>query len=95
MWTKLIVGVLKTGSKNMRAGEGAIHHSDCSCQYAAPLFGERCQAAASYFHMGSTDDCYDKAMAESFFAILECKLLPRRTFRAYLKARTATLRVSR
>ena len=28
--------------------------------------------------MGSVGDCYDNAMAESFFATLECELLARR-----------------
>ena len=30
--------------------------------------------------MGSVGDCYDNAMAESFFATLECELLDRRDF---------------
>ena len=30
--------------------------------------------------MGSVGDCYDNAMAESFFATLECELIDRRRF---------------
>ena len=30
--------------------------------------------------MGSVGDCYDNAMAESFFATLECELLARQPF---------------
>ena len=30
--------------------------------------------------MGSVGDCYDNAMADSFFATLECELLDRRDF---------------
>ena len=30
--------------------------------------------------MGSVGDCYDNAMAESFFATLECELLDRTRF---------------
>jgi len=30
--------------------------------------------------MGSVGDCYDNAMAESFFATLECELLDRTSF---------------
>ncbi len=39
--------------------------------------------------MGSVGDCYDNAMAESFFATLECELLDRVTFRTRGEAERA------
>ena len=39
--------------------------------------------------MGSVGDAYDNAMAESFFATLECELIARRRFRTQAEARTA------
>ena len=39
--------------------------------------------------MGSVGDAYDNAMAESFFATLECELLDRRRFRTQAEARMA------
>ncbi len=39
--------------------------------------------------MGSVGDCYDNAMAESFFATLECELLDRRRFRSPAEAQIA------
>lgn len=39
--------------------------------------------------MGSLGDCYDNAMAESFFATLVCELLDRDTFRTNTHARMA------
>jgi putative transposase len=36
--------------------------------------------------MGSVGDAYDNAMAESFFATLECELLDRRRFRTPAEA---------
>ena len=39
--------------------------------------------------MGSVGDAYDNAMAESFFATLECELLERRSFESKAQARTA------
>lgn len=39
--------------------------------------------------MGSVGDAYDNAMAESFFATLECELLARRRFRSQAEARMA------
>ena len=38
---------------------------------------------------GSAGDCYDNAMAESFFATLECELLQRRSFNNQAQARMA------
>jgi len=39
--------------------------------------------------MGSVGDAYDNAMAESFFATLECELLDRERFRTPAEARRA------
>ena len=39
--------------------------------------------------MGSVGDAYDNAMAESFFASLECELIDRRTFKTKTEARLA------
>ena len=38
--------------------------------------------------MGSVGDCFDNAMAESFFATLECELIDRETFTIPEEART-------
>jgi len=39
--------------------------------------------------MGSVGDCYDNALAESFFATLECELLDRQRFKTRTDARLA------
>ena len=39
--------------------------------------------------MGSVGDCFDNAMAESFFATLECELLDRSRFKTHSDARNA------
>jgi putative transposase len=66
-----------------------IHHSDHGCQYTSLLFGERCRTVGIRCSMGSVGDGYDNAMAESFFATLQCELLARHTLRTYVEARTA------
>jgi putative transposase len=63
-----------------RRPEGVIHHSDQGTQYTSVAFGLRCQAAGVRPSMGSVGDAYDNAMAESFFATLECELLDRQRF---------------
>ena len=87
--TELVVAALEMAVWNRRPGEGLIHHSDHGSQYTSLLFGERCQSVGIRCSMGSVGDCYDNAMAESFFATLECELLARQTFRTHDEARTA------
>ena len=66
-----------------------VHHSDQGCQYTSSAFGKRCREMGVRPSMGSVGDCYDNAMAESFFATLECELLDRNTFRTHAEARLA------
>jgi putative transposase len=86
---ELVVSALEMAVWNRQPGAGVIHHSDHGCQYTSLLFGERCQAVGIQCSMGSVGDCYDNAMAESFFATLECELLARQTFPTHLTARSA------
>jgi putative transposase len=87
--TELVVGALQMAVCNRRPGEGLIHPSDHGCQYPSLLFGQRCQAVGIRCSMGSVGDCYANAMAERFFATLECELLARQTFRTQSEARSA------
>ena len=72
-----------------RRPSGVIHHSDQGSQYTSIAFGKRCREAGVRPSMGSVGDAYDNAMAESFFATLECELLDRRTFKTQAEARIA------
>lgn len=65
---------------SQRRPHTVIHHSDHGCQYTSIAFGSRCREAGVRPSMGSVGDCYDNAMCESFFAILECELLDRSRF---------------
>jgi putative transposase len=85
----LVVGALEMAVWNRRPPRGVIHHSDHGSQYTSLLFGQHCEEVGIRCSMGSVGDCYDNAMAESFFATLECELLDGRTFRSHLEARTA------
>jgi putative transposase len=66
-----------------------VHHSDHGTQYTSIAFGLRCKQAGVRPSMGSIGDCFDIAMAESFFATLECELLDRVTLRTKAEARMA------
>jgi putative transposase len=72
-----------------RRPSGVIHHSDQGSQYTSIEFGKRCREAGVRPSMGSVGDAYDNAMAESFFATLECELLDRRRFKNHAEARMA------
>ena len=72
-----------------RRPSGVIHHSDQGSQYTSIEFGKRCRQANVRPSMGSVGDAYDNAMAESFFATLECELLDRRRFKTQAEARIA------
>jgi putative transposase len=61
-------------------------------QYGALAFGQRCKELGVRPSMGSRGDAYDNAMAESFFATLECELLARRRFASHAEARLAIFR---
>jgi putative transposase len=75
--------------QHRRPVAGVIHHSDHGSQYTALAFQERCQRAGVRSSMGSVGDCFDNALAESFFATLECELLARRAFSMHAEARSA------
>ena len=77
--TELVLAALDM-ALGQRRPTSVIHHSDQGCQYTSPAFGERCHQAGVVPSMGSVGDCYDNAMAESFFASLECELLDRIRF---------------
>ena len=66
-----------------------IHHSDQGTQYTSIAFGQRCREIGVEPSMGSVGDCFDNAMAESFFATLECELIDRRRFQTQAEARMA------
>ena len=102
VWSRRIVGwaigeqmtaELVLAALNMaiaqRKPEGVIHHSDQGSQYTSVAFGQRCAKMGVRPSMGSVGDAYDNAMAESFFASLECELIDRRSFRTKTEARLA------
>jgi putative transposase len=70
-----------------RKPESVIHHSDQGSQYTSIAFGNRCKEMNVRPSMGTVGDAYDNAMAESFFATLECELIARRKWETKTKAR--------
>ncbi len=88
MTTDLVLAALNMAI-TQRKPDGVIHHSDQGSQYTSVAFGQRCGNLGVRPSMGSVGDAYDNAMAESFFASLECELLDRRSFETKAAARLA------
>lgn len=86
--TELVLAALNMALA-VRKPRGVIHHSDQGSQYTSLAFGRRCREMGVRPSMGSVGDAYDNAMAESFFATLECELLARHRFKTQAEARTA------
>jgi putative transposase len=86
--TELVLDALEM-ARTQRRPTNVIHHSDQGCQYTSYAFGLRCREMNVRPSMGSVGDAYDNALAESFFATLECELLDRRRFKTQAEARVA------
>jgi putative transposase len=89
--TELVLDALEMALAQRRPGD-VIHNSDHGSQYTSLAFGKRCGEMGVRPSMGSIGDAYDNAMAESFFATLECELLNRRRFKTQVEARHAIFR---
>ena len=58
-------------------------------QYTSVTFGKRCKEMGVRPSIGPVGDAYDSAMAETFFATLECELIDRRIWKTHSEARLA------
>jgi putative transposase len=88
MTSELVIAALNM-SLHTRRPESVIHHSDQGSQYTSVAFGKRCEEMGVKPSMGTVGDAYDNAMAESFFATLECELIDRRSWKTKTEARLA------
>lgn len=88
MTADLVINALNMACEQRRP-QGVIHHSDQGSQYTSLAFGKRCEEMKVKPSMGTVGDAYDNAMAESFFASLECELIDRRSWKTKTEARLA------
>jgi putative transposase len=89
MRTELVTAALDMAVARRRPGEGLVHHSDHGSQYTSLAFGRRLRESGIAASMGSVGDCYDNAMAESFFATLETELIDRSDWASPAEAKAA------
>lgn len=67
----LALAALQMAVRDRRPDEGLIHHSDRGSTYAAGEYRKALKAASSVCSMSRKGDCWDNAVAESFFATLK------------------------
>jgi len=77
MRAELVTDALGMGLSRRRPEAGLIHHSDQGSQYVSLAFGQQARDAGIAVSMGSKGDCFDNAVAESFFATLKKELVYR------------------
>ena len=95
MRSELVVDALEMAVARRRPAPGLIHHSDQGSQYVSLAFGQAARDAGIARSMGSKGDCYDNAVAESFFATLKKELVCRRSWPSRRSSRPRSSSTSR
>jgi putative transposase len=78
MRTELISDALLMAFGNRRPPAGVIFHSDRGCQYTSRDFRRLAEDHGVLLSLGRKGDCWDNAVAESFFATIKRELIDRR-----------------
>lgn len=77
MRTSLIQEALRVAVALRSPPPGLIHHSDRGSQYASGRYRQELADIGAVASMSRKDDCWDNAVAESFFGTLEQELVGR------------------
>jgi putative transposase len=80
MRTELVVAAVQMAVHRRRPDPGLIHHSDQGSQFVALGFGQSCAKSGISRSMGSVGQCWDNAVAETFFATLKKELVYRQSW---------------
>lgn len=77
---ELALSALRLALATRRPPAGLIHHSDRGVQYACTEYRALLEAHGFRASMSRRGNCWDNAVAESFFATLEIELIARRSW---------------
>ena len=80
MRTELVEDALTMAFTNRRPDAGVIFHSDRGCQYTGRDFAELARANGVVLSIGRKGECWDNAVAESFFATIKRELIDERSW---------------
>jgi transposase InsO family protein len=86
--TRLPLAAFDMALRRRRPEAGLLHHSDRGCQYTSGEYRHALAEAGITVSMSRKGNCWDNAVAESFFATLKTELVYRRSWlsRAELRA---------
>jgi transposase InsO family protein len=73
--TLLALSALNMALSQRQPSSNLVHHTDRDCRYASAEYRRALAAAGITASMSRRGDCWDNAVAESFFATLEKELL--------------------
>lgn len=77
----LALDALNRALRARRPGPGLVHHSDRGSPYASDDYRQALAKNAIRASMSRTGDCWDNAVAESFFATLKAELVDHQHYR--------------
>ena len=89
MRAELVCDALGMAIEHRRPG-ALIFHSDRGCQYTSGEFASLCEDRAVTQSMSRPGQCWDNAVAETFFAALKNELIYRNVWATRAEARRAT-----
>lgn len=84
---QLVIDALTMAMTNSKPGQGLCHHSDQGVQYAGHAFQAVLKAAGIQCSMSRRGNCWDNAVAESFFHTLKVELTHARHYQTRQEAR--------
>ncbi len=88
MTASLICDAIDAAVRLRRPGEGLVFHSDRGSQYASKVFRRRLWRNRMRQSMSRKGNCWDNAVAESFFATLKKELIRNHAFETRAHARS-------
>jgi putative transposase len=84
----LATDALAMAVQHRRPQPGLLHHTDQGCQYAATAYRQILTRHGLVASMSRRGNCYDNAVAESFFSTLKNELVHDHTFQTRDEARS-------
>lgn len=87
--TALATEALQMAVRRRRPEAGLLHHSDRGCQYTSAEYRAQLEELGITVSMSRRGNCWDNAVAESFFSTLKKELLSRQTWAGPLNVREA------
>ncbi len=88
MNSELIKKAFSMAANNRKPSKGLLHHSDRGSQYASTLYQDMLADYNVRVSMSRTGNCYDNAVAESFFSTLKREQVDEQHYQTRQQAKT-------